>query len=75
MVTTYGKEDDNIMMEKGEILQMLGEAADELFVAATKMSYVGRNSELVMYDDISKIDDVRASLRKLSAWIEKEMGK
>ena len=61
------------MMDKGEIVQVLGEASDGLFVAATKVSHVGRNSDLVMYDEIRKIDDVRALLRKISDRLEKEM--
>ena len=63
------------MMDKRDIVEMLGEAYDGLSDASTKMSYVGMKSDLVMFREIQKIYDVRVALRKISDRLEKEMDK
>ena len=61
------------MMDKRDIVEMLGEAYDGLSDAAMKMSHVGMNSNLVLFNEIQKIYDVRVTLRKISDRLEKEM--
>ena len=61
------------MMDKRDIVEMLGEAYDKLSEASMKMSYVGRNSDLVMFREIQEIYEIRVTLRKISDRLEKEI--